>query len=277
MTHNRASVPAVAGIGLRHAHLPDFPAAPQPAAWLEVHSENHLAPGGPRLAALERLRGDYPLSYHGVGLSPGSAEGLDKAHLRRLQAFYDRVRLWESPSIRRGLRPRMGPSWPTYCPCLTPVRRWTSSPRTLTLPKRRKGKRTLVENPSAYLRSRDADRDSARGLQSRRPMHAVWAAHQPGGELLETINLEHGEIVLVRRQAGSVRQRVINPGECTLLTAFAMGQTLAAAADSAAAQNSDFDLATTLAMLLSGEVLIVRPRRNAPLSDLSDFDDDALG
>ena len=54
-------------------------------------SENYLAPGGPRMAALERLRGDYPLSGHGVGLSLGSAEGLDETHLARLRALYDRL------------------------------------------------------------------------------------------------------------------------------------------------------------------------------------------
>ena len=90
-TRSRTVVPNQAGIGLRHLHLPDFLAAPQPAAWLEVHSENYLAPGGPRVAALERLRSDYPLSCHGVGLSLGSAEGLDRAHLARLRALYDRL------------------------------------------------------------------------------------------------------------------------------------------------------------------------------------------
>lgn len=67
-----------------------FLRAPQPVAWLEVHSENYLCEGGPRLAQLARIRADYPLSCHGVGLSLGSADGLDGDHLARLRALYDR-------------------------------------------------------------------------------------------------------------------------------------------------------------------------------------------
>lgn len=82
--------PAVAGIGLRHAHVAAFLTARQPVGWLEVHAENYLCPGGPRLAQLERLRQDYPISFHSVALSLGAADGIDPAHLARLRALYDR-------------------------------------------------------------------------------------------------------------------------------------------------------------------------------------------
>jgi uncharacterized protein (UPF0276 family) len=65
-------------------------AAPPPVGWVEVHAENYLAAGGPRLAALERIRCDVPLSIHGVGLSMGSAGGIDAAHLDRLVRLVDR-------------------------------------------------------------------------------------------------------------------------------------------------------------------------------------------
>lgn len=84
-------IPAAAGIGLRHPHLPGFLSDRPPASWLEVHSENFLAAGGPRRQALERIRADYPVSCHGVGLSLGSAEGLDESHLERLAALFDAV------------------------------------------------------------------------------------------------------------------------------------------------------------------------------------------
>ncbi len=89
-------IPARAGIGLRHPHVPDFlgrsPAFDWPAiGWIEVHSENYLGQGGPRRAALDVIRQDFPLSCHGVGLSLGSAEGLDRDHLARLRALFDRV------------------------------------------------------------------------------------------------------------------------------------------------------------------------------------------
>lgn len=90
-TTMRRSIPERAGIGLRHRHVPDFLEGAPPVAWLEVHSENYLADGGPRLAQIERIGRDYPLSCHGVGLSIGSAEGLDPDHLCGLKALYDRL------------------------------------------------------------------------------------------------------------------------------------------------------------------------------------------
>lgn len=93
---NAATVPSVsipprAGIGLRHRHVADFLTDPPDVAWIEVHSETYLAAGGPRLRALETIRRDYPLSCHGVGLSLGSADGIDPRHLDRLATLYDRL------------------------------------------------------------------------------------------------------------------------------------------------------------------------------------------
>jgi uncharacterized protein (UPF0276 family) len=59
--------------------------------WLEVHSENYFGDGGQPLHYLERVRGHYPLSLHGVGLSLGSAGPLDRRHLQRLAALVRRV------------------------------------------------------------------------------------------------------------------------------------------------------------------------------------------
>lgn len=66
-------------------------AARQPAGWLEVHSENYFGAGGYDLHVLDRLRRDYPVSLHGVGLALGSAEGWDEEHLARLTALAERV------------------------------------------------------------------------------------------------------------------------------------------------------------------------------------------
>jgi hypothetical protein len=57
--------------------------------WLEVHAENYMN-GGPASAALERVRDCYTLSIHGVGLSLGSAHGIDERHLARLKDVCDR-------------------------------------------------------------------------------------------------------------------------------------------------------------------------------------------
>ena len=83
-------IPAAAGIGLRAPHitrvLHEHPSVP----WFEVHSENYFAAGGAMHAALECIRADYPLSLHGVGLSLGSADPLDRNHLANLRRLVDR-------------------------------------------------------------------------------------------------------------------------------------------------------------------------------------------
>jgi uncharacterized protein (UPF0276 family) len=83
-------IPAQAGIGLRFAHHQDFVDGRPPVAWLEVHTENYMG-GGAAIALLERISHDYPLSLHGVGLSLGSAGGLDRQHLRRVAEVARRI------------------------------------------------------------------------------------------------------------------------------------------------------------------------------------------
>ena len=86
-----APLPAAAGIGLRAPHVGEVEAERPRVAWLEVHSENYYADGGPALAALDRLRRDYPLSLHGVGMSLGSTDPLDRAHLAKLKRLVVRT------------------------------------------------------------------------------------------------------------------------------------------------------------------------------------------
>ena len=82
---------ASAGIGLRSPHIRKVRSERPPIRWVEVHSENYFADGGPALAALDDLRTDYPLSLHGVGMSLGSADPLDRAHLAKLARLANRV------------------------------------------------------------------------------------------------------------------------------------------------------------------------------------------
>jgi uncharacterized protein len=60
------------------------------AGFLEVHAENYMVDGGPMLRNLERLRAQWPLSIHGVGLSIGSEDPPDQHHLDRLGRLLDR-------------------------------------------------------------------------------------------------------------------------------------------------------------------------------------------
>ncbi|MGH8113090.1 MAG: DUF692 domain-containing protein, partial [Rhodanobacteraceae bacterium] len=81
------SMPVAAGIGLRAPHVARIARERPRIAWLETHSENLFAPGGGFQDAMTQIRADYPLSLHGVGLSLGSADRLDRAHLNRLAAL----------------------------------------------------------------------------------------------------------------------------------------------------------------------------------------------
>jgi uncharacterized protein (UPF0276 family) len=79
------------GIGWRHPHERELLERRPALAFLEVHSENYFADGGAALAVLERGRATYDVSLHGVGLSLGSAAGLDAWHLERLAALVARI------------------------------------------------------------------------------------------------------------------------------------------------------------------------------------------
>jgi uncharacterized protein len=83
-------IPAKAGIGLRFQHHRDVVESRPVVGWLEIHTENYMG-GGIPLHWVERARRDYPIAMHGVGLSLGSAEGLDAEHLARTRALADRI------------------------------------------------------------------------------------------------------------------------------------------------------------------------------------------
>jgi len=85
-----SEVPARAGIGLRAQHYMDVLETRPSIGWLEVHSENYFDAGGQSHYFLEQLRARYPLSLHGVGLSLGSTDALDYAHLGKLKALIAR-------------------------------------------------------------------------------------------------------------------------------------------------------------------------------------------
>lgn len=79
-----------AGLGFKPQHFSEAMASPAVGLWFEVHAENYMVDGGPRLAMLEELRRERPLSLHGVGLSLGSADEPDRDHLAALKRLVDR-------------------------------------------------------------------------------------------------------------------------------------------------------------------------------------------
>jgi hypothetical protein len=78
------------GVGLRLPHLAEVVATRPPAAWLEIHPENFLA-NAHATELLLAAREHYEISVHTVGISIGSADSIDRAHLARLRTFIDAV------------------------------------------------------------------------------------------------------------------------------------------------------------------------------------------
>lgn len=85
-------IPARAGIGLRAPHYAEVLDTRPAIPWLEVHSENFFADGGRSHEILTRIRNDYPLSLHGVGLSLGSTDPLNRWHLDKLKGLIERYK-----------------------------------------------------------------------------------------------------------------------------------------------------------------------------------------
>jgi uncharacterized protein len=83
-------LPARAGIGLKPEHFRAVLDTRPELGFFEVHAENYMVDGGPFHHYLGRIREDYPLSLHGVGLSIGGEAALDEAHLDRLAALIRR-------------------------------------------------------------------------------------------------------------------------------------------------------------------------------------------
>ena len=78
------------GIGLRLPHIAEVMATQPHVGWLEIHPENFLAnPHATEL--LIELSKHYPISVHTVGISIGSAGGIDRDHLRRIVALVEQI------------------------------------------------------------------------------------------------------------------------------------------------------------------------------------------
>ena len=84
------TIPVCAGIGLRSPHHEELLETLPDVGWVEAHSENYFGEGGPALHYLEQIRRHYPLSLHGVGLSLGGVDPLDRGHLQHLKALVQR-------------------------------------------------------------------------------------------------------------------------------------------------------------------------------------------
>ena len=144
--------PPIVGIGLRAPHTAQIMAERPPLGFLEVHAENYMADA----AALDRLlalRRDYALSLHGVALSLGSAEPLDREHLHRFKTL---IELTEPMLVSEHL------AWSAvggvYLNDLLPLPYTEASLdlfcRHVDEAQHVLGERLLIENPAGYFRYR---------------------------------------------------------------------------------------------------------------------------
>lgn len=142
--------PIGAGLGLKPEHFEQARDCTAAGLWYEIHPENYLVDGGPRLRWLDAIRARHPLSLHGVSLSLAGEAPPDPAHLKRLAALACRL---EPVLVSEHLA---WSSWDgQYFPDLLPVPRTTASLQRIvahigqvqdTL------RRPLsIENPSHYL------------------------------------------------------------------------------------------------------------------------------
>lgn len=145
------TAPLSAGLGLKPVHGEAAFACSLPGLWFEVHAENCMVPGGPRLRWLDEVRAVHPLSLHGVALSLAGAEPLDVVHLGRLAAL---VRRLEPALVSEHLA--WTASGGRYFPDLLPFARTGKALRRIAARIEQAqsvlGRRLAIENPSHYLR-----------------------------------------------------------------------------------------------------------------------------
>jgi uncharacterized protein len=140
------------GIGLRAPHVAEVMATRPAVAFFEVHTENYLG-GGPAVATLERLRRDAVISLHGVGLSLGGGDPLDRRHLSRIKSLVDRIQ----PALcSEHLAWSVGGG--AYLNHLLPLPydrpRLEETSRRIEQVQETLGRTILIENPARYLRFR---------------------------------------------------------------------------------------------------------------------------
>ncbi len=91
MTHDPRHPALGYGLGLRVDHYEALLAGEHAVDWLEIISENYMVDGGRPLDYLQRFRARWPLVMHGVSLSIGSCDPLDRRYLARLAALARQV------------------------------------------------------------------------------------------------------------------------------------------------------------------------------------------
>lgn len=155
------SLPPRAGIGLKSRHYADVLAAAERGAapaWAEVHPQNYFGAGGPPHRWLTAIAEHLPLSFHSVGLSLGSASGVDMDQLEALAALCDR---YAPAMISDHLSWSNGPEdkFPDLLPIAYTHAALAGFAAEVGRVQDRLGRAILIENPSRYLAYAASDWD----------------------------------------------------------------------------------------------------------------------
>ncbi len=143
--------PLSAGLGLKPQHFDTALACQSEGLWFEVHPENYMVEGGPRLRWLEAVRASHALSLHGVSLSLAGDQAPDPAHLQRFAALVDRL---QPALVSEHLA--WSASDGIHLPDLLPFPRTTVALHRIAANIEQSqlalGRSIAIENPSHYLR-----------------------------------------------------------------------------------------------------------------------------
>lgn len=169
------------GIGARLPHFDEILETRPDAGFLELHSENFFCDGGPQLQYLDRLCAAYPISLHCIGLSLGSAEGVNRQHLAKLKTLVERV----SPllvSDHLSWSGTGGVFVPDLLPLPMTVEALAVIAENVDTVQTALKRHILIENPSAYISFIEQDMTEAEFL-------ATLAAKTGCGILLDLNNI----------------------------------------------------------------------------------------
>lgn len=139
-----------AGLGFKPQYLDEALASPAAGLWFEVHPENYMVAGGPRLEMLRALRAARPLSLHGVGLSLAGADEPDARHLARLKRLVDEF----APELvsEHLAWSRDGTTcFPDLLPFPRTLESFARVVRNVEIVQRTLGRQILIENPALYI------------------------------------------------------------------------------------------------------------------------------
>lgn len=167
------------GLGLRSVHFDTILAERPDVGWFEAISENFMDSGGRPRAVLRRIAEHYPIVLHGVSLSIGSSDPLNRPYIASLKALADEIQAaWVSDHLCwtgiNGLNSHDLLPMPLNEATLAHVAARVRTVQDLL------GRQLILENPSSYVRFAASSIDEADFLRA--------LAEQSGCGLLLDVN-----------------------------------------------------------------------------------------